>query len=83
NIKSAIDIGLFPPFPQARYRQVGNAAGVGAKYALLSRTVRARAQHIAANTDYVELTTYPKFNRLFALGMLFPAQASLSEVVEL
>ncbi|MCB0174256.1 MAG: DUF4445 domain-containing protein [Anaerolineae bacterium] len=72
NIKSAIDIGLFPSLPQARYKQVGNAAGVGAKWALLSRDVRARAQQIAANTDYIELTTYPKFNRLFALGMLFP-----------
>ncbi|MCB9078228.1 MAG: DUF4445 domain-containing protein [Anaerolineaceae bacterium] len=76
NIKSAIDIGLFPSLPQARYKQVGNAAGVGAKWALLSRTVRTRAQQIAANTDYIELTTYPKFNRLFALGMLFPTETT-------
>ena len=75
NIKSAIDIGLFPPLPQARYKQVGNAAGVGAKWALLSRAVRAKAQQIAATTNYIELTTYPKFNRLFALGMLFPADS--------
>ncbi|MCB0212004.1 MAG: DUF4445 domain-containing protein [Anaerolineae bacterium] len=83
NIKSAIDIGLFPPFPQARYRQVGNAAGVGAKYALLSQTVRERAKQIAANTDYVELTTYPKFNRIFALGMLFPDQVSMVEAANM
>ncbi|HMQ56225.1 MAG TPA: ASKHA domain-containing protein, partial [Anaerolineae bacterium] len=73
NVKSAVDIGLFPPFPKARYRQVGNAAGVGAKSALLSGAVRMRAQQIAANTNYIELTTFPKFNRLFALSMLFPA----------
>ncbi len=78
NLKSAIDIGMFPPLPQARFKQVGNAAGVGAKLALLSRAVRTRAQQIAANADYIELTTFPKFNRLFALSMLFPAETSLA-----
>jgi uncharacterized 2Fe-2S/4Fe-4S cluster protein (DUF4445 family) len=72
NVKSAIDIGLFPQLPNAHYKQVGNAAGVGAKWALISRTMRARTQQIAANSEYIELTTFPKFNRLFALGMLFP-----------
>ena len=76
NVKSAIDIGLFPPLPNAHYKQVGNAAGVGAKWALLSRAARTRARQIAANTEYIELTTFPKFNRLFALGMLFPKEIS-------
>ncbi len=76
NLKSAIDIGMFPPLPEARFKQVGNAAGVGAKLALLSRAVRTRARQLAANADYIELTTFPKFNRLFALSMLFPAEAS-------
>jgi uncharacterized 2Fe-2S/4Fe-4S cluster protein (DUF4445 family) len=57
----------------ARYRQVGNAAVVGARWALLSRQARKRAQQIASQTNYLELTTYPKFNRRFALGMLFPS----------
>ena len=42
-----------------------------------------RAQQIAANTDYIELTTYPKFNRLFALGMLFPVETSPKTVEKL
>ena len=71
-IQSALDMGLLPRLPQARYRQVGNAAVVGARWALLSRTARERAQQIVAHTNYLELTTYPKFNRRFALGMLFP-----------
>jgi uncharacterized 2Fe-2S/4Fe-4S cluster protein (DUF4445 family) len=74
NVKSAIDIGLFPRLPNAHYKQVGNAAGVGAKWALVSRTMRARAQQIAANSEYIELTTFPNFNRLFARGMLFPKE---------
>jgi uncharacterized 2Fe-2S/4Fe-4S cluster protein (DUF4445 family) len=72
NIKSALDMGLLPPLPNAQYWQVGNAAIVGARHALLSRQVRQRAQEIVGQTRYFELTTYPKFNRRFALGMLFP-----------
>jgi uncharacterized 2Fe-2S/4Fe-4S cluster protein (DUF4445 family) len=51
---------------------VGNAAAVGAKWILLSKAARARARNIAVATQYKELTTYPKFSRKFALGMLFP-----------
>jgi uncharacterized 2Fe-2S/4Fe-4S cluster protein (DUF4445 family) len=71
-VQSALDMGLLPRLPHARYRQVGNAALVGAWRALLSGQVRKRAQQIVSQTNYLELTTYPKFNRRFALGMLFP-----------
>ncbi len=72
NLESAISIGLLPRLPNATYSQVGNAAGVGAKMALLSHKERARAQRIAQRTGYVELTTQPGFSRRFALSMLFP-----------
>ncbi|HBY06636.1 MAG TPA: ferredoxin [Chloroflexi bacterium] len=72
NVENAIAMGLFPDLPQAVYRQVGNAAAIGAKWILISKTARQRAQVIQKNTRYNELTTYPKFNRAFALGMLFP-----------
>ncbi|MCC6605285.1 MAG: DUF4445 domain-containing protein [Anaerolineae bacterium] len=72
NVQSAIAMGLFPELPRAQYRQVGNAAVIGAKWMLISRQARQRAEKIAQNTTYNELTTYPKFGRKFALGMLFP-----------
>lgn len=72
NLESAISIGLLPRLPNATYSQVGNAAGVGAKMALLSHKERVRAQRIAQRTGYVELTTQPSFNRRFALSLLFP-----------
>ncbi|MBN1964987.1 MAG: DUF4445 domain-containing protein [Anaerolineae bacterium] len=78
NIASALDAGLLPRYPNAVYRQVGNASAVGAKWALLSRQERARARRIAAGMRYVELTVHPGFNRLFALGMLFPSNEELS-----
>ena len=71
-VQSALTMGLLPRLPNARYRQVGNAALVGAKWALVSRQARERARQIVAQTNYLELTTYPKFSRRFALGMLFP-----------
>jgi uncharacterized 2Fe-2S/4Fe-4S cluster protein (DUF4445 family) len=71
-VQSAIDTGLLPRLPNARYRQVGNAALAGAKWALVSSQMRERTRQIVAQTNYLELTTYPKFNRRFALGMLFP-----------
>jgi uncharacterized 2Fe-2S/4Fe-4S cluster protein (DUF4445 family) len=72
-LQSALDMGLLPRLPNAGYRQVGNAALVGARWALVSRQARARAQHIAERTTYQELTTYPDFSYRFALGMLFPS----------
>jgi uncharacterized 2Fe-2S/4Fe-4S cluster protein (DUF4445 family) len=72
NIENAVAIGLFPDLPAAQYRQVGNAAALGAKWILISRSARQRAQDIARQTHYLELTTYPKFNRQFALAMIFP-----------
>lgn len=79
NIESALDAGLLPFYPQAVYRQVGNAAAVGAKWALISRAERERALRIAAMTHYLELTTYPRFRRYFALGMAFPADHELRQ----
>lgn len=72
NVRSAIAMGLFPELPNAQYKQVGNAAVIGAKWMLISHQARSRAERIAQNTVYNELTVYPQFSRKFALGMLFP-----------
>jgi uncharacterized 2Fe-2S/4Fe-4S cluster protein (DUF4445 family) len=73
NPASALAIGLLPQLPHARISQVGNAAGVGAKATLLSLRERAHASRIARQTEYLELTAYPGFQRRFARSMLFPA----------
>lgn len=78
NVRNAISMGLFPELPNARYRQVGNAAAIGALWILISKSARLRAQRIARETHYFELTTYPKFNRKFALAMLFPEKKGLA-----
>lgn len=47
DVASAIEIGMFPPLPLNRFNQVGNAAGVGAKFALISNKNRIIAEEIA------------------------------------
>jgi uncharacterized 2Fe-2S/4Fe-4S cluster protein (DUF4445 family) len=66
DVRSAVAIGMLPDLPVSRFRQVGNAAGMGAKLALLSREKRAEAQRIAARAHYVELSTVPAFKTTFA-----------------
>jgi uncharacterized 2Fe-2S/4Fe-4S cluster protein (DUF4445 family) len=65
DIASAITIGMLPPLPLDRFQQVGNAAGMGAKMALLSSSKRLDAQNITQRVEYIELTTIPDFNRIF------------------
>ena len=65
NVASAVAIGMLPALPLDRFRQVGNAAGMGAKLALISRDKRAEAQTIASRVHYIELATAPNFNETF------------------
>lgn len=65
NVASAVAIGLLPSLPYDRFRQVGNAAGMGARLALLSRTKRAEARSLATRVNYLELATAPDFSRTF------------------
>jgi uncharacterized 2Fe-2S/4Fe-4S cluster protein (DUF4445 family) len=65
NVASAVAIGMLPPLPLNRFRQVGNAAGMGAKLALISLKSRAKAQAIASRVSYIELASAPKFEQVF------------------
>jgi len=65
DVSSAITIGMLPPLPLDRFRQVGNAAGMGAKLALISGSKRSQAQNIASQVHYLELATAPNFMSTF------------------
>jgi uncharacterized 2Fe-2S/4Fe-4S cluster protein (DUF4445 family) len=69
SVASAITIGMLPRLPLDRFRQVGNAAGMGAKQALISRSKRVEAQVIASRVGYIELATVPQSARTFAQAM--------------
>lgn len=65
-------LGLFPDCALPNIYAVGNAAGDGARIALLNTDKRDEANRIARQIDYVELTVDPNFEREFMYAMHFP-----------
>jgi uncharacterized 2Fe-2S/4Fe-4S cluster protein (DUF4445 family) len=65
DVASAVAIGMMPNLPLGRFRQVGNAAGMGAKMALVSSSQRMKAQILASRVKYVELGSAPQFSETF------------------
>jgi uncharacterized 2Fe-2S/4Fe-4S cluster protein (DUF4445 family) len=65
DVESAITAGMLPPLPRERFSQIGNAAGMGAKLALISTEKRREAKEIAREARYIELATAPYFMRTF------------------
>jgi len=78
DVDSALAVGMFPPLPRERFVQVGNAAGIGAKMALMSRRCRERAEEIARRVEYVELTTHPRFVELYMAALMLPEPLAVS-----
>jgi len=65
DVASAVAIGMLPSLPLKRFRQVGNAAGMGAKLALISLKSRTQAEAIASKVSYIELASVPNFEPTF------------------
>ena len=66
DVASAVTIGMLPSLPLNRFKQVGNAAGTGAKMALISKDARGEAQDIAGRVKYIELAATSQFALTFA-----------------
>jgi len=71
DVQSALRIGLFPKIPLAKFRQVGNAAGIGARQMLISGSQRRLGESLAKQIEYVELATHPHFQDKFAQSLFF------------
>jgi len=72
NPASAITIGMFPLLPLEQFREAGNAAGTGARLALISTSQRAKAEEIARTISYLELMARPDFSIQFSRALFFP-----------
>jgi uncharacterized 2Fe-2S/4Fe-4S cluster protein (DUF4445 family) len=75
-------IAMLPEVPPDRIRESGNAAGTGAKMALISRPKRKEAEHIGRSTNYYELALDADFTRDYAASMLFPVAQDVSGFAE-
>jgi uncharacterized 2Fe-2S/4Fe-4S cluster protein (DUF4445 family) len=65
DVANAVAIGMLPSLPLERFQQVGNAAGTGARLALISKSKRDEAQKIVSRVSYIELANVPSFNQTF------------------
>ncbi len=70
-------IGLVPAVRLDRIRAVGNAAGEGAKIALLSYREREAAEAMPSRVEYIELSGREDFNDIFMGVLGFPPLESL------
>ncbi len=70
--ESVLGIGMLPPLPPERLRLVGNAAGQGAKLALLNHKKWSEVQELAGQVEYFELSYRRDFSDVFVESMLLP-----------
>lgn len=70
--KYAMILGLIPDCDLEKVTAVGNAAGDGARIALLNKTKRDEAQRIAEWVTYVETAVDPEFQDEFVGAIHIP-----------
>jgi uncharacterized 2Fe-2S/4Fe-4S cluster protein (DUF4445 family) len=69
---AAMLMGMFPDCPIENVSAVGNAAGDGARMALLDVDKRLEAQEYARKVEYIELTLEKEFEMEYVSAMHFP-----------
>jgi uncharacterized 2Fe-2S/4Fe-4S cluster protein (DUF4445 family) len=72
NTEAAMILGMFPDCDLKNVYAVGNAAGDGARIALLNRDKRVEADEIARKVEYLELTIEENFQKEFIDALHIP-----------
>jgi uncharacterized 2Fe-2S/4Fe-4S cluster protein (DUF4445 family) len=72
--KSAVTLGIFPEFPNAKIVQLGNGSVAGAYLALLSAKKRVEAEEIAETMTYYDLTIDPDFMEEYSAAFCIPGK---------
>jgi len=70
--EKAMILGMFPDCELKNVSAVGNAAGDGARMALLNKDKRAEANEIAKKVEYMELTIEQDFQKEFIEALPIP-----------
>jgi uncharacterized 2Fe-2S/4Fe-4S cluster protein (DUF4445 family) len=87
DVKYATVLGMLPDCDLAQVSSAGNAAGTGARIALLSRRSRAEIASLVRRVEKIETAVEPKFQAHFVAAMTIPHQTApyphLSRVVTL
>jgi uncharacterized 2Fe-2S/4Fe-4S cluster protein (DUF4445 family) len=87
DVKYAMILGMVPDCDLAQVRSAGNAAGTGARIALLDATSRGVIETLVRRIEKVETAIEPRFQQHFIEAMAIPHKtagyANLRQVVDL
>ena len=87
DVKYAIILGMVPDCDLAHVRSAGNAAGTGARIALLDATSRGVIETLVRRIEKVETAIEPRFQHHFVEAMAIPHKSAdytnLRKVIEL
>ncbi len=87
DMKYAMILGLIPDCDLARVQSAGNAAGTGARIALLNKAARDEIENVVRRIEKIETAVEPMFQQHFVEAMAMPHKtadfANLKKVVTL
>ncbi|MGI9481411.1 MAG: ASKHA domain-containing protein [Hyphomicrobiales bacterium] len=72
DVKYAMVLGLIPDCPLEKVQSAGNAAGTGARIALLNSSARDEIERLVCDIEKVETAVEPRFQEHFVEAMAFP-----------
>ncbi|SHJ33911.1 ASKHA domain-containing protein [Parasporobacterium paucivorans] len=75
--ENALNLGLFPDCAYKNITVSGNAAGVGARMALLSTEKRAEAKTVAGMVEFVDTASEAGFSKRFTQAMFIPHKSDI------
>jgi len=87
DVKYAMLLGMIPDCDLSQVRSVGNAAGAGARIALLDNTSRRKVEELVRRVEKIETAIEPRFQEHFVQAMGIPHSTApfvnLRKVVQL
>ena len=72
DMKYAMVLGLIPDCDLSRVQSAGNAAGTGARIALLNKAARDEIEQVVRRIEKIETAVEPMFQQHFVEAMAFP-----------
>jgi len=72
DMKYAMILGLIPDCDLTRVQSAGNAAGTGARIALLNKAARDEIEHVVRRIEKIETAVEPLFQQHFVEAMAIP-----------
>jgi len=78
DVKHAMVLGMIPDCALDAVASVGNAAGAGARIALLDATARATIEDLVRRVEKIETAIEPRFQAHFIEAMAIPHRTALN-----